>query len=105
MKWCGYKKSGLFRVVLLFQSDWVPRRQEGLKTIDQIHQEAEMEAIEEQKMIKAMAVTGGKSYGRDDKKKGTETAVNAVCTSCMNGCTHRHSMDNTTFASYFSIEF
>ena len=54
----------------VLQCEWVPRRQEGLKTIDQIHEEAKIEAMAEQEMIKHMAVTSNKSFARDEKKKG-----------------------------------
>ena len=57
------------------QCDWVPCRQEGLNTIDQIHHEVKIEALAEQEMLKHMAVTSNKSYSRDDKKKGNSMII------------------------------
>ncbi|XP_011407685.1 PREDICTED: eukaryotic translation initiation factor 4 gamma 3-like [Amphimedon queenslandica] len=51
------------------KNDWVSRRQETLKTIDQIHQEAEMEAMQEKEMIRSLQPVSGKQYARDDKKR------------------------------------
>ena len=54
------------------------RRQETLKTIDQIHQEAEMEAIQEE-MIRSLQPVSGKQYQRDEKKRGKEGGHFHLC--------------------------
>ena len=55
------------------------RRQETLKTIDQIHQEAEMEAIQEKEMMRSLQPVSGKQYQRDEKKRGKEGGHFHLC--------------------------
>ena len=55
------------------QSGWVPRRQESLKTIDQIHYEAQLEKEKEKEMLRHVANVppkGGRSRDMSDKGRG-----------------------------------
>ena len=69
------------------------RRQETLKTIDQIHQEAEMEAIQEKEMIRSLQPVSGKQYQRVEKKRDKlewrhpsklVCMLNTLTSTCMN---------------------
>ena len=52
---------------------------ETLKKIDQIHQEAQMEAIQEKEMIRSLQPVSGKHYQRDEKKSGKEGGHYHLC--------------------------
>lgn len=45
------------------------RRQETLKTIDQIHMEAEMEAIQEKEMIRSLQPLSSKQFPKEEKQR------------------------------------
>lgn len=49
------------------------RRQETLKTIDQIHMEAEMEAMQEKEMIRSLQPLSSKQFPKEEKRRGQHT--------------------------------
>jgi translation initiation factor 4G len=54
----------------LRKNEWIPRRQDTLKTIDQIHQEAHMEEIQEKESIRqSIQSMSGKQFLREDKRR------------------------------------
>lgn len=55
---------------MVWQMEWVPRREENLKTIDQIHKEAEQEALQEQELIKHVVMHNVKPRDGGDKRRG-----------------------------------
>ena len=63
------------------QNGWVPRRrQESLKTIDQIHYEAQLEKEKEKEMLQHVASVppkGGRGRDMSDKGRGGEFVMKA----------------------------
>lgn len=55
------------------------RRQETLKTIDQIHMEAEMEAIQEKEMIRSLQPISSKQFTKEEKRRGEPTICQYSC--------------------------
>ena len=74
-EWVKCKTNSLL-AQLFFQNEWIARRQESLKTIDQIHREAKQEQQEEQEMIKLMNIHTHPSLAKPgrgdsgDKRRG-----------------------------------
>ena len=76
---CNYINFPNYFNNLIIRMTGCPRRQETLKTIDQIHQEAEMEAIQEKEMMRSLQPVSGKQYQRDEKKRGKEGGHFHLC--------------------------
>ena len=55
------------------QNDWVPRRQESLKTIDQIHREAQQEHEQEQELIKHITIHTHPSMAKPNRGGGGDS--------------------------------